>query len=66
MPLPAWQCAAGKIVGDVRVSGFPKVQETFARVIGYVEQSDIPSAHVSPPAPCSETVLALAACLSSW
>ena len=44
------QCAAGKIIGDVRVSGHPKVQETFARVIGYVEQSDIHSAHVSPHA----------------
>ena len=40
-------CAAGKIMGDVRVSGYPKVQATFARVIGYVEQSDIHSAHVS-------------------
>lgn len=44
--------AAGKIVGDVRVSGFPKVQETFARVIGYVEQSDIHSAHVRSQAAC--------------
>ena len=34
-------------MGDVRVSGYPKVQATFARVIGYVEQSDIHSAHVS-------------------
>ena len=42
------RCAAGKITGDVRVSGYPKVQETFARVIGYVEQSDIHSAHVRP------------------
>ncbi len=39
-------CAAGKITGDVRVLGYPKVQETFARVIGYVEQNDIHSAHV--------------------
>ena len=44
--------AAGKVVGDVRVSGFPKVQDTFARVIGYVEQSDIHSAHVSSLALC--------------
>ena len=37
----------------MRVSGFPKVQETFARVIGYVEQSDIHSAHVRTQAsPC--------------
>ena len=47
-----WCYAAGKVVGDVRVSGYPKVQETFARVIGYVEQSDIHSAHVSTQASC--------------
>ena len=35
--------AAGIITGDIRVGGFPKVQHTFARVIGYVEQSDIHS-----------------------
>lgn len=39
--------AAGKIDGDVRVSGHPKVQKTFARVMGYVEQSDIHSPWVS-------------------
>ena len=37
----------GRIVGDVRVSGYPKVQETFARVAGYVEQSDIHSDHIT-------------------
>ena len=41
--------AAGKIDGDVRVSGHPKVQKTFARVMGYVEQSDIHSPWVSTP-----------------
>ena len=35
--------AAGMITGDIRVGGFPKVQHTFARVMGYVEQSDIHS-----------------------
>ena len=40
-------CVAGKIEGDVRVSGYPKVQETFARIMGYVEQSDIHSPNVS-------------------
>lgn len=35
--------AAGIIAGDIRVGGFPKVQHTFARVMGYVEQSDIHS-----------------------
>ena len=38
--------AAGTITGDVKVSGFPKDQSTFARVMGYVEQSDIHSPHV--------------------
>ena len=41
--------AAGTIDGDVRVSGHPKVQKTFARVMGYVEQSDIHSPNVSTP-----------------
>ena len=31
----------------MRVSGHPKVQKTFARVMGYVEQSDIHSPNVS-------------------
>ena len=38
--------AAGIIQGEVRVSGHPKVQGTFARVTGYVEQSDIHSPNV--------------------
>lgn len=33
----------GYIEGDVRISGHPKVHETFARVSGYVEQFDIHS-----------------------
>jgi len=32
--------AAGKIEGDVRINGYPKEQESFARVSGYVEQFD--------------------------
>ena len=47
--------AAGKIEGDVRVSGHPKVQATFARVMGYVEQTDIHSPNVS----CCSKQLAL-------
>ncbi len=38
--------AAGTLKGDVRVSGHPKVQATFARVMGYVEQFDIHSPNV--------------------
>lgn len=46
-------CAAGTIEGDVRVGGHPKVQKTFARVMGYVEQTDIHSPNVSTPFSCS-------------
>ena len=35
--------AGGKVVGEVTVGGFPKNQETFARVSGYVEQTDVHS-----------------------
>ena len=34
------------MTGDIRVNGFPKEQRTFARVTGYVEQSDIHSPQV--------------------
>ena len=36
--------------GDIRVNGYPKEQKTFARVTGYVEQSDIhsPQARMHP------------------
>ena len=36
-------CAAGKMSGDVRISGHPKEQKSFARISGYVEQFDIVS-----------------------
>ncbi|EFN59136.1 hypothetical protein CHLNCDRAFT_137957 [Chlorella variabilis] len=32
---------SGLITGDIRVNGFPKDQHTFARVAGYVEQTDV-------------------------
>ena len=35
--------AGGKYTGDVRISGHPKEQASFARVSGYVEQFDIVS-----------------------
>ena len=34
------------MTGDIRVNGFAKEQRTFARVTGYVEQSDIHSPQV--------------------
>lgn len=37
----------GYIEGDIRISGYPKKQETFARVSGYCEQNDIHSPQVT-------------------
>lgn len=33
--------------GDIRISGFPKKQQTFARISGYCEQNDIHSPQVT-------------------
>ncbi|KAG1346803.1 putative pleiotropic drug resistance protein 3-like [Cocos nucifera] len=33
----------GHFEGDIRIGGFPKVQETFTRILGYCEQIDIHS-----------------------
>lgn len=38
---------SGYIEGDIKISGFPKVQETFARVSGYCEQTDIHSPNIT-------------------
>ncbi|KAL6614944.1 hypothetical protein ACP70R_037214 [Stipagrostis hirtigluma subsp. patula] len=37
----------GYIEGSIKISGFPKKEETFARVSGYCEQNDIHSPHVT-------------------
>ncbi|KAL8118560.1 hypothetical protein AgCh_016183 [Apium graveolens] len=37
----------GYIEGNIMISGFPKKQETFARICGYCEQNDIHSPHVT-------------------
>ncbi|GAB2293588.1 transcription factor [Dionaea muscipula] len=37
----------GYIEGDIRISGYPKKQETFTRITGYCEQNDIHSPHVT-------------------
>ncbi|KAK9812481.1 hypothetical protein WJX73_003351 [Symbiochloris irregularis] len=41
MDVLAGRKTSGRITGDIRINGHPKVQETFARVSGYVEQTDI-------------------------
>ncbi|KAL2654248.1 hypothetical protein R1flu_022376 [Riccia fluitans] len=43
MDVLAGRKTGGYIEGDIRIAGFPKVQETFARISGYVEQTDIHS-----------------------
>ncbi|KAK2970232.1 hypothetical protein RJ640_021668 [Escallonia rubra] len=37
----------GVIIGDVRIGGHPKVQETYARISGYCEQTDIHSSQIT-------------------
>ncbi|XAR52749.1 Xenobiotic-transporting ATPase [Bertholletia excelsa] len=37
----------GTIEGDIRVGGYPKVQQTFARISGYCEQTDIHSPQIT-------------------
>ncbi|XP_058082635.1 pleiotropic drug resistance protein 3-like [Magnolia sinica] len=37
----------GTIEGDVWIGGYPKVQETFARISGYCEQTDIHSPQIT-------------------
>ncbi|KAK9150152.1 hypothetical protein Syun_008461 [Stephania yunnanensis] len=43
MDVLAGRKTGGYIEGDIRISGHPKEQKTFARISGYVEQNDIHS-----------------------
>ncbi|KAH9312922.1 hypothetical protein KI387_027957 [Taxus chinensis] len=43
MDVLAGRKTSGHIEGDIRISGFSKKQETFARISGYCEQNDIHS-----------------------
>jgi len=58
MDVLAGRKTGGTIEGDVYISGFPKRQETFARISGYCEQNDVHS-------PCLTVVesLLFSACL---
>lgn len=38
---------SGTIEGEIRIGGHPKVQDTFARISGYCEQTDIHSPHIT-------------------
>jgi ABC-type multidrug transport system ATPase subunit len=37
----------GRIEGTIRIAGYPKKQETFSRISGYCEQSDIHSPNLT-------------------
>ncbi|XP_058221820.1 pleiotropic drug resistance protein 1-like isoform X2 [Rhododendron vialii] len=47
MDVLAGRKTGGYIEGSILVSGYPKKQETFARIAGYCEQTDIHSPHVT-------------------
>ncbi|XAR70929.1 Xenobiotic-transporting ATPase [Bertholletia excelsa] len=47
MDVLAGRKTGGYIEGQINISGYPKKQETFARVAGYCEQTDIHSPHVT-------------------
>ncbi|XP_030971325.1 pleiotropic drug resistance protein 1-like [Quercus lobata] len=47
MDVLAGRKTGGYIEGNITISGYPKKQETFARICGYCEQNDIHSPHVT-------------------
>ena len=47
MDVLAGRKTGGYIEGSIMVSGYPKKQETFARIAGYCEQNDIHSPHIT-------------------
>ncbi|PWA62985.1 ABC transporter G family member 37 [Artemisia annua] len=47
MDVLAGRKTGGYIEGDIKVSRYPKKQETFTRISGYCEQNDIHSPHVT-------------------
>ncbi|CAI9094458.1 OLC1v1030203C1 [Oldenlandia corymbosa var. corymbosa] len=47
MDVLAGRKTGGYMSGTITISGYPKKQETFARIAGYCEQTDIHSPHVT-------------------
>ncbi|XVF74663.1 hypothetical protein PTKIN_Ptkin13bG0129500 [Pterospermum kingtungense] len=47
MDVLAGRKTGGYIEGSIKISGFPKKQETFARISGYCEQNDIHSPYLT-------------------
>ena len=38
---------SGTVEGEIKIGGYPKVQDTFARISGYCEQTDIHSPQIT-------------------
>nr|XP_043619394.1 pleiotropic drug resistance protein 3-like [Erigeron canadensis] len=38
---------SGVVQGEIKIGGYPKVQDTFARISGYCEQTDVHSPHIT-------------------
>jgi ABC-type multidrug transport system ATPase subunit len=47
MDVLAGRKTGGYIEGDISISGYPKKQDTFARISGYCEQNDIHSPNLT-------------------
>ncbi|KAL7173713.1 hypothetical protein ACSBR2_033044 [Camellia fascicularis] len=47
MVVLAGRKTSGTIEGDIRIGGFPKVEKTFARILGYCKQTDIHSPQIT-------------------
>ena len=47
MDVLAGRKTGGYIEGDIKISGYPKKQDTFARISGYCEQNDIHSPYIT-------------------
>ncbi|XP_028054682.1 ABC transporter G family member 37-like [Camellia sinensis] len=47
MDVLAGRKTSGTIEGDIRIGGFPKVHDTFARISGYCEQTKIHSPQIT-------------------
>jgi hypothetical protein len=55
MDVLAGRKTAGRVEGQIWVGGHPKEQHSFARVCGYVEQTDIHTPRVRPLAPAAHS-----------
>jgi ABC-type multidrug transport system ATPase subunit len=47
LDVSAWRKTGGYIEGSINISGYQKKQETFSRISGYCEQTDIHSPYLT-------------------